>query len=283
MVPKDVPFTTDAAPPPEVAPVIVSTTPGSGTADFNITSNLTVVMDKICSGTTSTMDPVVRVVSISGTAFTGTTTFDATGKKTFTFNPSSDLRYSMIHTIKVSGIYDTGGRVMTPVDVPFTTADPALTPVYSVTPTISTHQLDSTYYILGEKRDSSSSALDTLKIRQVKVYLKRTGTPNTVVKVVIRQNIESTDTNHVTIGTIQSTSLTTSFQQYKFTNLSNSYALTTNDLVGVWADNAALSNSNTIGVQTGAGYDGTDSFFTKEGGGGYNDSTSQDLAGDFYT
>ena len=114
------------------------------------------------------------------------------------------------------------------------------------------------------------------------MYLKRTGTPNTIVKVVIRQDIEGSDTNHVTIGQIQSTSLTTSFAQYTFTNLSNSYALTTNDLVGVWADNAALG-SNTIGVQTGAGYDGTNSFFTKEGGGSYSDSTSQDLAGDFYT
>ena len=221
-------------------PVVVSTVPASGSANFNISNDMTVTMDKTCSGTTSTMAPVVSVIDISGTVFNGTTTFDSVGGKVFTFNPSSDLRYSLPANIRISGIKDTFGNFMVPVNVPFTSADPALNNVYSVSPTISTHQLDGTYYIMGEKRDNSSSQLDGLQIRQVKVYLKRTGTPNTVVKVVIRQDIEGSDTNHVTIGQIQSTSLTTSFAQYTFTNLSNSYTLTTNDLVGVWADNAAL-------------------------------------------
>jgi hypothetical protein len=126
--------------------------------------------------------------------------------------------------------------------------------------------------------------MNGLKIRQAKVYLKKTGSPNTTVKFVIRQNIESSDTNLVTIGTIPSTSLTTSFVQYSFTNLSNTYALTTNDAIGVWADNAALDSSNTIGVGAGSdSFDGGNSFLVKGHGGGYDDVTAQDLAGAFYT
>ena len=42
----------------------------------------------------------------------------------------------------------------------------------------------------------------------------------------------------------------------------------------------SIESSDTIGVQTGGdSYDGGNSFFTKEGGGSYSDSTSQDLAG----
>ena len=148
--------------------------------------------------------------------------------------------------MRVSGIMDTGSRIMTPVDVPFMTADPALTPLYTVSPTISTQVLDSNVFLIAEKRDSSSSEMDGWKVRQVKVYLKKTGTPNTPVKVIIRQNIESTDTTKVTIGSIQSTSLTTSFQQYTFTNLSNTYTLTTNDAVGVWCANQDLTGGATI-------------------------------------
>jgi hypothetical protein len=230
------------------------------------------------------MAPVVSVTDFSGNVFNGTVTFDTVGKKIFTFNPTNDLRYSLPANILISGIRDTVGNVMTPVSVPFTAADPALNNVYSVSPTISTQQLDSTFYIIAEKRDSSTSQLNGLILKQVKVWLKRSGSPNTVVKVVLRQNTEGTDVNHVTMGQIQSTSLTTSFAQYTFTNLSNSYALTTNDAVGVWADNGVLSTSNTIGVQTGSdSYDGANSFVIKGHGGGYDSVTSQDLAGTFYT
>ncbi len=280
MTPVSIPFTSMA---PIAPPVIVSTSPASGSSNFSISDNLTVTMDKIVSGTTSSMAPVVSVIDISGNVFNGTVTFDSVGKKVFTFNPTNDLRYSYAQTMRVSGIIDVNGNYMVPVNVPFTTADPAMNSITLTSPTISNQALNDTFYILAEKRDSSSSQLDGLTIRQVKVYLKKTGTPNTTVKVVLRQNIESSDTNHVTIGTMPSTSLTTSFVQYTFTNLSNTYALTTNDAVGVWADNAALSSSNTIGVQTGAdSYDGGNSFFVKGHGGSYDDVTAQDLAATFY-
>jgi len=279
MTPVSIPFTSMA---PVAPPAVESTVPASGSATFSINSDLTVTMDKICSGTTSTMAPVVSIIDASSNVFNGTVTFDSVGKKVFTFNPTSDLRYSLGQTIRISGIRDTVGNVMTPVNVPFTTADPALNNVYSISPTISTAQLDSTYYIIAEKRDASQSPLNGLTIRQVKVYLKRTGSPNTTVKLVIRQNVESNDVNLVTIGQMPSTSLTTSFAQYTFTNLSNSYALSTNDAVGVWADNGALSTSNTIGVQTGAD-SVQNSFLIKGHGGTYDDITNQELAGIFYT
>ena len=129
MTPVSIPFTTMA---PVAPPVVVSTVPASGSANFNIASNVTVTMDKLCSGTTSTMAPVVSVIDISGTVFNGTTTFDNVGGKVFTFNPTSDLRYSLPATIRISGIKDTFNNFMVPVNVPFTAADPALTPVYSV-------------------------------------------------------------------------------------------------------------------------------------------------------
>ena len=281
MTPVTIPFTSMA---PVAPPAVESTVPASGSATFSINSDLTVTMDKICSGTTSTMAPVVSIIDASGTVFNGTVTFDSVGKKVFTFNPTNDLRYSLGQTIRISGIRDTVGNVMTPVNVPFTTADPVLNNIWSVSNTISTQKLDSTFYIIAEKRDSSSSQMNGLKIRQAKVYLKKTGSPNTTVKFVIRQNTEGSDTNFVTIGQMPSTSLTTAFVQYTFTNLSNSYALTTNDAIGVWADNGALDSSNNITVGTGSdSFDGGASFLIKGHGGSYDDVTSQDLAGSFYT
>jgi hypothetical protein len=273
-------FTTEASP---VPPAIASTTPASGSTTFNITDNIVVVMDKTCSGVLSNMAGVVSV-TCSGVNFPGTVTFNTTNKTTYTLDPNTNLAYSMPSALTVSGIIDTLGNVMTPVTIPFTTADPALNNVYSVSPTITTQKLDNTYYIVAEKRDSSSSTLNGLKIRQVKAYLKRNGSPNTTVKCVIRQNTEGSDTNFVTLGTIPSTSIATSFTQYTFTNLSNTYALTTNDAVGIWADNAALDSSNNISVETGSDtYDGGNSFLVKGHGGTYDSTTSQDLAGTFYT
>lgn len=280
MTPVDISFTTDAAPPPPAPPVVASTNPASGSAGFAINSDLSVTMDKVCSGVTASMPPVISVITISGVVFNGTVTFDTAGKKTFTLNPTSDLRYSTISTMRISGICDNDNNFMVPVNVPFTTADPALNSLYSVSPTISTQQLDSNYFLIAEKRDTSNSSMDGWVVRQVKVYLKKTGSPNQDVKVIIRQNTEGVDTNVATIGTIRSTSLTTSFQQYTFTNLSNTYALTTNDAVGVWTPNETLGSA-TIGVQTGSDtFDGADSFLVKNAGGNYTNVTSQDLAGE---
>jgi hypothetical protein len=274
MTPVTIPFTTAAA---AVPPVISSTTPASGSSNFAIASDLTVTMDKVCSGVTSTMATVLKV-TCSGVNFPGVVTFNTSDHKTFTLNPTDSLGYSLPSILTVSGICDNAGNFMVPVSIPFTTADPALDHFYTVAPTVTTHRLDSASSRQAEKRDATGSALNGRKIHQVKVYLKRTGTPNVTITCRIRQNIESGDTAGATIGTLSSLSLTTSFALYTFTNLSNTYALTTNDAISV---EATLGGSDEIGIETGTGFDGTNSFYTRFDG-TYHDTTSEDLAGEMY-
>jgi hypothetical protein len=278
MTPVSVPFTTAAA---AVPPVVVSTTPASGSSNFTISNDLTVTMDKTCSGVTSTMATVMSV-TCSGVDFPGVVTFNTTDKKTFTLNPTNNLAYSMPSVLTISGIRDTGGNVMTPVNVPFTTADPALNHFYTVAPTITTHKFDSSSTRHAEKRDNASTDFAGRNIRRVGVYLKRTtGTPNVTISCVIRKNIDGGDGGSLqaTIGTMSSLSLTNSFALYNFTNLSNSYLMNTAaDTVSI---ETTLTGSDVIGIETGTSYDSTRTIYSRFDG-VWNDTTSEDLAGEMY-
>jgi hypothetical protein len=279
MTPTNPTFTTAASP---VPPAVASSVPASGSSNFTISNDLTVTMDKVCSGVTSTMATVLSV-TCSGVAFPGTVTFNTTDLKTFTLNPTTNLAYSMPSVLTVSGIRDNAGNMMTPVDIPFTTGDPALNNFYSVSPTITTHRFDNSSTRHAEKRDNASTDFTGKNIRRVKVYLKRTtGTPNVTISCVIRKNIDGADGGSLqaTIGTMSSLSLTSSFDLYTFTNLSNSYLMNTAaDAVSI---EATLTGSDEIGIETGTTYDSTRTIYSRYDG-TWHPTTSEDLAGTMYT
>jgi hypothetical protein len=279
MTPATIRFDTEI----QAAPVVTSSDPLSGTGGVNTNNNIVVYMDKKCSGAGGAMATVLRLEDVSGNNYPGTITFDTVTQKVFTLNPTATMPYSSIMTIKVSGIRDLFGTVMTPVNIPFTSADPALTQVYSVVPTISTQTLTSTATRAGEFLRTPSSSLAGKKIRQVKVYLKKSGSPTSLVKVTLRQQPFGSDTDKSTIGTIPAQSLTTSFALYTFTNLSSTYVLQYPDMLCVQVSGSQMG-SDSIFIQTaGDVLDGINSFFIRQGGSDYDLYSSQDIAGSAYT
>jgi hypothetical protein len=132
----------------------------------------------------------------------------------------------------------------------------------------------------GEKLLAASPLVGTA-IKRVAVVLKKSGNPTGTINVRIRKG--SDDSVAMEIGTIDASALTTTDQRYELT-ASSMHILQANDKVLVeWAgtgNSADVVNVKRTGVDA---FDGTNTYFvTRKANATYTNSTTRDLAGDWY-
>jgi hypothetical protein len=119
--PVDWSFTTADVPPPDTTPpTVTNRSPGVDATGVSVSSNVTATFDEPVTG-------------VSGSTFTLTgpgngqvsaTVSYASGSQTATLNPNADLSPNTLYTAHLtSGISDTSGNPLSPVDWSFSTAD----------------------------------------------------------------------------------------------------------------------------------------------------------------
>jgi hypothetical protein len=265
------------------APVISTQNPTTNQAGVALTIAPTVTMNENCQTPSFPIDKIITVKPTGGSNMAGTETFDTTGKKTYTFTPTTALVNSTSYTVNMSGAKDTAGNFMVPVTWAFSTVDPPLTLKYSSAGTNALNFDDNVRIRRGIARDTSSSILDTLKIKKAIFSLAKSGSPTGTLTVCIRKG--SDDTIAVTLGTLDVSTLTTTKTAYSFTNINNTYAMTVDDKVSIEYANGTSSNYVICYNSTSNTVDGANTcFFYYDSGTStpYNIDATQDMEGSLW-
>ena len=143
-----------------------------------------------------------------------------------------------------------------------------------------TQQMSSANFeFIGEKCVNTNCAWYNQKITKVKLWLKKNaGSPTGTATICVMDNLAAIQ---FTFGTIDVSTLTGSFAEYEFENLTG-YTISTGEYIGIKYNGG--DGSNAIGVEWANSdtYDSTDSIGSEESGGSWNDRTTQDLKFQFF-
>lgn len=230
-------FTTVSAVPPTVS----STTPAAGAIDQLITVVPTITFSMaMLSSTITTANITLKDQSANNVA--GTVTLSANGL-TATFTPNATLSNSVTYTIGVStGVKNSAGTAMAAAfSSTFTTKAAVLTIIYQVTGGTGGNYLLSTDDIREGMIFPSGSTLIGKKPKKARVQLKKSGSPTGTITVKVRKGTD--DSVAATFGAgINASTLTTSYADYDFQDLTSTYALVANDKLAVEFSGGDISN-----------------------------------------
>lgn len=278
-------FTVSGGLPPDTTPPTVSSTsPLSGATNVAITTSPTVVFsEKMLSGTMNISG--VYLSTISGAnrntgRVGGTTTLNATDQKTVTVNPTTDLTEGTVYYITIETLCkDLASNSKASLEqAPFTTSL-TLDIVYTLTGGGSGTMYDGNDTRIGLTVDSSTSDIKGSIPRKAVFRLRNGGgSPTGTGTVRIRRG--SNDSVAATLGTINVASLTGSYQDYTFENLSANHTMATGDrILFEWPGTG--SSSDIIEVNRYTGSAGPGAYYTAYQG-SYNDDTGKGVAGEIY-
>lgn len=223
-------------------PTITSSNPVSGATNVATNSTYTVTFsEQVLSGTINTNTFKLR--NASGTNISISVTLGA-DKKTATIDPSPTLGSIMEHRISISGVKDLAGNNMVPVSgIRWTTKEPSLTQIWNHTNTGLNEILEEdSNNRAGIFSENSASALRGHVVRKAQWWLKRVGNPAGNVTCTVRDGDNGDDLQREFTGTIPASSLTTSYAQYSFYDLSGTYEISTDDKISIEFNQGGTSN-----------------------------------------
>ena len=228
-------FTTVGTAPPAdtTRPTVSGHSPVSGATSVAISVSPTVTMsESILSTTVSGF----FLVNISGSAAVAASTTLGADSKTVTINPTTDLTNSKLYQLRVlSGVKDlAGNNLNVPVTSKFTTITPTLSIIYNVTGDSENSLFDGDDEYEGEWVGNAASTLIGEVIQQVRVTLRREGSPTGDVGCYI---FKADGVTRIRVGEILDASTVTtsaSFANYTFTfSTPNTYALVLGDRIAI--------------------------------------------------
>ena len=243
-------FTTVGTAPPAdtTRPVVSGHSPLSGAVNVAITTSPTFTMsESIQSGTVSGF----FTMTISG-GNVGSSITLGSDLKTVTINPTLDLANSSKYFINaLSGVKDLAGNNMnTPVTSNFTTVAPTLTIVYNVTGTATNPLFDGDDENEAVKVVNSSSSIFGDVIKQVRVPLRKEEVTAGTVQGDVNCFIVKSDGTQIRIGSaLDAATVTSTFADYTFTKLDNTYALAAGDRIVIEYGDPSSDGSNYIEVR----------------------------------
>jgi Big-like domain-containing protein len=275
------PFTTQANPPPPdtTPPVISGTNPVSGQTNVSTDASTTITFsESMLSGTINTTNIFLATTSGAGAGdIASTVSLDAADRKTVTVDPSASLNTATTYYINVTtGVQDLAGNAMASpkVNIPFTTTY-GFTEVYNVTGTGDGDMYSGNDTRVGIVLTGSCALKGATNIpKRVTVRLKKSGSPTGTISIVQRR--ASDDAVRCTFGTLDAASLTTSYVDYTFTNLSNTEPMdTNNDKILVEFSGGNSSNKVIVNRVTSNAYSGAE-WSQKQGSSSYTSDSAKD-------
>jgi hypothetical protein len=237
-----------------IAPTVLSISPSSGSTNVVVSQNVTVTMSEPISGTvgTGTLTNTSAITCLNvgaGTLAPGTVNLDAT-KTILTFDPTASLQSSTSFDVRVSGLRDTSDNFMVPVSGHrFTTAGPALTTFFDNVGTTEANwaSFNPDKTRMGILRQATGSVLNGVVIKRASFKMRRIGTSATTVFCRIFENTADAGGDAGTAAEIGSIAFndipdTAGGTRVIFENLSNSYAMTTDDAIAIeWTGTQSAS------------------------------------------
>ena len=283
----------------QVAESTASTLPtGNGNTTFNITftfsSDVSILANDIIAFTnvgmtsvssaktsSSDIDPNAEALCVvSGTAFTFSDFVTLSG----TYN---NLAYKTTSTAKPTNVQDnsilvekdTGRRYWLEPEVPSTSASTATTENDNG---VNEQVMSSVNFeFIGEKVVNSSSALYGLTVNKIGFMMNKfQGSPTGTATACV---MDSSANILYTFGTVDVSTLPSTYTWTYFTNTSSTYTLTNGNYIGIKYSGGDASNRIGIYWDNAGSYDGTDSQGSEESGGAWNDRSGQDLRFKIFT
>lgn len=137
------------------------------------------------------------------------------------------------------------------------------------------------FEFIGEKVVNSSSALYGLTVNKIGFMMKkREGSPTGTATACV---MDSSANILYTFGTVDVSTLPSTYTWTYFTNTLSTYTLTTGNYIGIKYSGGDSSNRIGIYWDNAGSYDGTDSQGSEESGGAWNDRSGQDLRFKIFT
>lgn len=234
-----------------ISPTVQSITPASGSTNVSVSQAVVITMSEAISGTANGSITNASAVSCLNTAtgilHNGTVTLDA-GRTVATFDQDGSWPSSTTFQIRVSGLRDLSDNFMVPVSGhQLTTAGPILTPFYDNPGTTESNWAsfspDKTR--MGIVRTATGSILNGKVIKRASWKMRRIGTSTSTVFCRIYKDTDDAGGDNgvgATIGSVLFNDIPTTATRVAFENLSNTYALTTDDAIVVeWTGTQSAS------------------------------------------
>ena len=260
-------------------PTVVSTVPTDGALGVNVDANTVVVFSEaMLSGTINTTN--LYLTDSDFTTIPAAVTLSG-NQRAAQINPTNSLPETQ-YTINVTtGVQDLAGNAMTSDDTARTFAVGSFynfQQVYLVTGSGTGDMYDGNDEKLGLVITGSCDLLGA-KVKRITLRLRKNGSPTGTASIRLRKG--SDDSIVKTFGTINVASLTSSYQDFTFTDTSQNYAMVVDDKLLV--EYVGGSSSNRLEIQrtsSGDAYAGAD--YVQDDGSGYNPDSGKDVAWDIY-
>ena len=137
------------------------------------------------------------------------------------------------------------------------------------------------FEFIGEKVVNSSSALYGLTVNKIGFMMKkREGSPTGTATACV---MDSSANILYTFGTVDVSTLPSTYTWTYFTNTLSTYTLTTGNYIGIKYSGGDASNRIGVYWDNAGSYDGTNSQGSEESGGAWNDRSGQDLRFKIFT
>ena len=137
------------------------------------------------------------------------------------------------------------------------------------------------FEFIGEKVVNTSSALYGLTVNKIGFMMKkREGSPTGTATACV---MDSSANILYTFGTVDVSTLPTTYTWTYFTNTASTYTLTNGNYIGIKYNGGDVSNRIGVYWDNGANYDGTNSVGAEEASGSWDDRSTQDLRFKIFT
>jgi hypothetical protein len=137
------------------------------------------------------------------------------------------------------------------------------------------------FEFIGEKVVNSSSALYGLTVNKIGFMMKkREGSPTGTATTCV---MDSSANILYTFGTVDVSTLPSTYTWTYFTNTLSTYTLTTGNYIGIKYNGGDVNNRIGVYWDNNGSYDGTNSQGSEESGGAWDDRSPQDLRFKIFT
>ena len=276
-------FTTGAV--DTTPPVVSGTSPANGASNVDTGVNIVVTFsENMLSGTLNTSGVFLSTTSGGSPNPSAYSIVVSGNQKACHINPTSTLTEGQQYFINVlDQVTDLAGNTLSGTAGDrfrsFTTLY-NFQQVYFVTGGGAGDMYNGNDHRIGLYLTGSACDLKGKAVKKITVRLRKVGSPSGNYSVTIRKG--SDDSIVKTFGTASANSLTTSFTDYTYTDLTNTYVMTTNDKILVEYSGGDSSNKVEINrTTTGDVYPGAD-YIGYTTSSGYNDDSGKDIAFDVY-
>ena len=262
-------------------PTVISTTPADGASNVNVnTSPVVVFSEPMLSGTINTTNLFLST-TLDGSANPASFTVSLSGNKLAAeINPTGSLTPGSYFINVLTGVQDLAGNAMLTADTSRTFSTLYnYQLVYLVTGSGTGDMYDGNDTRLGLVIVGSCDLLGSAP-KKIVMRLRKNGSPTGTASITLRKG--SDDSIVKTFGTVNVASLTSSYQDFTFTDLTQTYVMVTGDMILV--EYSGGSSSNRLEIQrtsSGDAYSGVD-YVQYDDSEEYNPDSGKDVAWDIY-